>query len=312
MLAIGLMKTGGPEVLEILDLPEVNVDDHEVRVKVHAAAINPTDILARNGGHSARQKDFEPPYVPGMDIAGIVDQVGSKVDTGVKVGDSVMGMVVPKGSHGAYREQIVLNSRAVTQIPTERTFEEACTVPMNGLTALLSLELLGLSSGQTIAVTGAAGLYGSYVIQVSKNMGLQVVADAAEKDIDLVKSFGADHIVPRGDDVADNILNIFPNGVDGLADGAVLNEKVVKAVRSSGSFTSVRGYKGNGERGINFSETWVFSWDCKFDKLNKLRKLVDNGILTLRVADIYEPENISSAHARFEAGGTRGRLVIKF
>ena len=77
MRAIGLMKTGGPEVLEILDLPEVNADDHEVRVKVHAAAINPTDILARNGGHSARQKDFKPPYVPGMDIAGIIDQVGS-------------------------------------------------------------------------------------------------------------------------------------------------------------------------------------------------------------------------------------------
>ena len=119
---------------------------------------------------------------------------------------------------------------------------------MNGITALLSMELIGLSSGQTIAVSGAAGLYGSYVIQVSKNMGLQVVADAAEKDIDLVKSFGADHIVPRGDDVADNILNIFPDGVDGLADGAVLNEKVVKAVRSSGSFTSVRGYKGNRAR----------------------------------------------------------------
>ena len=312
MRAIGLMKTGGPEVLEILDLPEVNADDHEVRVRVHAAAINPTDILARNGGHSVRQKNFQPPYVPGMDIAGTVDQVGSQVDTGVKVGDPVMGMVVPKGSHGAYREQIVLNARAVSHLPKGRSFEEACTVPMNGLTALLSLELLGLSSGQTIAVTGAAGLYGSYIIQVSKNMGLQVVADAAEKDIDLVKSFGADHIVPRGDGVADNILDIFPDGVDGLADGAVLNEKVVKAVRSSGSFTSVRGYKGNGERNINFSETWVFSWDCNFDKLNDLRKLVDDGILKLRVADIYMPEDILSAHTRFEAGGIRGRLVIKF
>ena len=312
MRAIGLMNTGGPEVLEILDLPEVNADDHEVRGKVHAAAINPTDILARNGGHYARQKDFQPPYVPGMDIAGIIDQVGSKVDTGVKVGDPVMGMVVPKGSHGAYREQIVLNSRAITHIPNGRSFEEACTVPMNGLTALLSLELLGLSSGQTIAVTGAAGLYGSYVIQVSKNMGLQVVADAAEKDVDLVKSFGADHVVLRGDSVADNILNIFPDGVDGLADGAVLNEKVVKAVRSSGSFTSVRGYKGNGERDINFTETWVFNWDCKFEKLNELKRLVDDGILKLRVADTYLPEDISSAHTRFEAGGTRGRLVIKF
>lgn len=312
MRAIGLVKTGGPEVLEIIDLPEVIAVDEEVRVRVHAASINPTDILARNGGHAERQKEFSPPYVPGMDIAGVVDQVGPNVETGVKIGDSVMGMAIPKGSHGAYREQIVLKAKSVVPIPQGASFEEASTLPMNGLTATLSLELLGLRKGQTLAVTGAAGVYGGFIIQLAKYQGLNVIADASKNDIDLVKSFGADIVVPRGDQVANSFLENFPQGVDGLADGAVLKEKVTKAVKSGGSFTSVRGYKGTGERDINFSETWVFTWDGQFEKLNELRKLVDSRILTLRVADIYPPEKIADAHKRFEAGGTRGRLVIKF
>src|SRR5262245_20499983 len=98
-------------------------------------------------------------------------------------------------------------------------------LPMNGLTARQSLDLLGLSPGQTLAVTGAAGAYGGYVVQLAKVEGLTVIADASEADHALVASLGADIVVRRGDDVAMRILEHFPNGVDGLADGAVLNTR---------------------------------------------------------------------------------------
>jgi NADPH2:quinone reductase len=98
---------------------------------VHSAAVNPTDILARDGSRAAQQKVDPPPYVPGMDAAGIVDEVGDGASTGVKVGDAVIAMVIPKGSHGAYREQIVLNARAVVAAPKSTTHAEACTLPMN-------------------------------------------------------------------------------------------------------------------------------------------------------------------------------------
>src|SRR6266436_3892834 len=146
-----------------------------------------------------------PPYVPGMDAAGIVDEVGEGVATGVKVGDAVMAMVVPKGSHGAYRSQIVLAARAVVPAPAGSTHVEACTLPMNGLTARQSLDLLGLSAGQTLAVTGAAGAYGGYVVQLAKAEGLTVIADASEADHALVASLGADIVVRRGNDVATRI-----------------------------------------------------------------------------------------------------------
>ena len=104
----------------------------------------------------------------------------------------------------------------------------------------------------------------------------------------------------------------FPEGVDGLADGALLNEKAVAAVKNGGSFTAVRGYQGTGERDINFTQTWVRTQDCMYEKLDDLRKLVNAKKISLRLADIYSPSQVSEAHKRFEGGGVRGRLVIKF
>ncbi len=138
------MVHGGPKVLQVVDVPEVNAGAGQV----HAAAVNPTDTMARNGSRAEAQKKDPPPYIPGMDIAGIVDQVGEGVTTGVKVGDRVMAMVCPDGQHGAYREQIVLEQRAVVAAPAGASHEEACTLPMNGLTARLSLDLMGPKPGR--------------------------------------------------------------------------------------------------------------------------------------------------------------------
>jgi NADPH2:quinone reductase len=312
MRAVGYTVYGGPEVLQVVDLPEVHAGPGQVRVRIHAAAVNPTDTMARNGARAEQQKAEAQPYVPGMDAAGVVDEVGDGVATGVQVGDAVMAMVIPKGSHGAYREQIVLDARAVVPAPAGTTHVEACTLPMNALTARQSLDLLGLSAGQTLAVTGAAGAYGGYVVQLAKVEGLTVIADASEADHELVAALGADIVVRRGDDVAARIREHFPNGVDGLADGAVQNERVISAVRDGGAFTSVRGFKGEPQRGIRFTVTSVRTYDGEFEKLDRLRQLVESGAITLRVAGTYPPERAADAHQRLQTGGTRGRLVIEF
>jgi NADPH2:quinone reductase len=107
MRAVGLFTHGGPEVLQVVELPEVHAGPGQVRIRVHAATVNPTDVMTRNNGT----------HVPGMEAAGIVDEVGSGVPDRLKVGDAVMAIVVPKGSHGAYREQIVLDARSVVRAP---------------------------------------------------------------------------------------------------------------------------------------------------------------------------------------------------
>lgn len=312
MRAIGLLRHGGPEVLQIVDLPQLSAGPGEVRIRVHAATVNPTDLGARNGSRAEQQKAYPPPYVPGMEAAGIIDQIGDGVPERLTLGDAVMAIVVPQGSHGAYREQIVLDARSVVRAPAGKTYAEAATLPMNGLTARRSLDLLGLTRGQVLAVTGAAGAYGGYVIQLAKADGLTVIADASEKDEPLVASLGADIVVRRGDDVASRFREHFPQGVDGLADGAALSALVIPAVRDGGAFTSVRGFQGDPQRNIRFTTTQVRSYVQEWEKLDELRRQVESGAITLRIAQLYPADGASEAHRRLEAGGTRGRLVIQF
>ena len=310
MRGVGVIEFGGPEALQVVELPEVHADAGEVRIRVHAVAVNPTDTMLRNGGRAEALREVPPPYIPGMDLAGVIDEVGP--DTSFAVGDAVMAMVVPNASQGAYRESIVLSADAVVRVPEGASPVEACTLPMNGLTARQSLDQLALQAGQTIAVTGAAGCYGGYVVQLAKAEGLRVIADASEADERLVAGLGADVVVRRGDDVAARFREAAPDGVDGLADGAVQSELVVAAIRDGGGFASVRGWGGNGERGIAFHRTMVTSYDHRADLLDRLRRQAEDGTLTLRVAATYPAEQASEAHARLEAGGTRGRCVIVF
>ena len=313
MRAIGIMRYGGPEVLEIIDVEEVNAGHEEIRIKNFASTVNPTDIVARSGMIAKFRKD-DPvfPSVPGMDVAGIVDQIGEAVSADIKIGDRVMGMVIPNGNHGAYREQLILNQSAVVLAPKNSSHEEASTLPMNSLTARLSLDLLNLKSGQIIAVTGGPGAYGGYVIQLAKADGLIVIADSSDSDESLLKDLGADIIISREKSFVDQIRKHFPDGVDGLADGALLNEKAIDAVKDGGSFTSIRGFKGSPQRDIKFSSTWVTAYNCNYEKLDKIRQQVEDGLVTLRIADTVDPENAAEAHKRLEGGGTRGRMVIKW
>jgi NADPH:quinone reductase-like Zn-dependent oxidoreductase len=204
-----------------------------------------------------------------------------------------------------------LSADAVAPIPEGVSLVEAATLPMNGLTARQTLDQLALQPGQTLAVTGAAGCYGGYVIQLAKQAGLRVIADASPSDEALVRSFGADVVVPRGADIATQIRQVAPHGVDGLADGSYQCEQAIGAVRDGGGFATVRGWSMQ-ERGIVCHATWVRQYNHRADVLHQLRQNVHMGVITLRVAATYAPEQAGQAHRRLEAGGTRGRLVLVF
>lgn len=313
MRGVGVIEFGGPEALQVVELPEVHAGPGEVRLRVYAATVNPTDTFVRGGARAdALRASGPPPYIPGMDAAGVIDEIGEGAETDLAVGDAVMAMVIPRGSHGAYRESIVLAADSVARAPAGASHAEASTLPMNGLTARLSLDQLALQPGQTLAVTGAAGCYGGYMVQLGKADGLTVVGDASPADEQLVRDLGADIVVPRGDDIAEQIRKTAPSGVDALADGAVQNELAVGAVRDGGGYASVRGWRGTGERGIEFHTTMVFSYDRRADLLDQLRQQTEDGLVSRRVAATYPPEEAAETHRRLKQGGTRGRFVITF
>jgi NADPH2:quinone reductase len=309
MKAIGVTEFGGPDALHVVELPDPEAGPGQVRIRVHAAAVNPTDTGLRSG---ARAVDVPPPYVPGMDVAGVLEQIGPGASTDLEVGQHVMAIVVPHGQTGGYAELVVVPAESVVRVPAGATYAEAATLPMNGLTTVQALDLLGLEPGQTLAITGAAGAVGGYAMQLGKVGGLRVVADAAPADEQLVKDLGADVVVRRGPEFAERVREVVPEGADGVVDAALLNELVIPAVRDGGRIASVRGFKGDAERGITFHPVTVRSYAREHGKLDRLRLLAETGQVTLRVARTLPAERATEAHRILEAGGTRGRLVLEF
>jgi NADPH:quinone reductase-like Zn-dependent oxidoreductase len=317
MRAIGFTEFGGPEVFRELRLDELHAGPGEVRIRIRAAAVNPSDSLTRSG----RTKQLlaeqvpdlaypPPPYVVGWDIAGVIDEVGPDTAGDCAVGDRVCA-VTPMGL-GGYAEHAVVSARSAVPAPANADDAAACTLPMNGLTARVAVDRLGLPAGATVAVTGAAGTLGGYVVQLAKADGLRVVADASEADEALVRSLGADEIVRRGDDVAKRIRQVCPDGVDGLVDCAVQDDLVLDAVRDGGAIATVRFFAGSTERDITWHPVFVGEHVTDQARLDHLRQQVEDGALTLRVAETFPAEQAAEAHRRLEAGGVRGRLVLTF
>ena len=312
MKAIGLMEFGGPEVLRELTLPDREPGPGQVRIRVRAAAVSPTDTLLRAGYRSDRLAGLEPPYIPGMDAAGVIDAVAPDV-TGWQPGQDVMAVVIPqRPDGGAYAGQLIVPATWIARIPAGATYAEASTLPMNGLTALATLDRLALKPGGVLAVTGGAGAFGGYLIALAVARGLEVIADSSEQDEELVRSFGAQHLVRRGKDVADRIRDLRPGGVDAVADGALLDEAIFPAIKDGGQLAVVRGWHGAVDRDITVQSIRVHQHVAESAKHDQLRQQAEDGVLALRVAGIYPAAEAAEAHRRFEAGGVRGRLVLTF
>ncbi|MEE6295424.1 NADP-dependent oxidoreductase [Georgenia wangjunii] len=309
MRAIGVRTTGGPDQLEVLDIPEPEPGPGEIRIAVRAATVNPTDTILRAGMREL--PDLALPYIPGMDAAGTIDAIGDGVE--LSVGDRVAAVVNPHTSRGgAYAEKIVVPAESVARVPDGVDLVEAATLPLNGLTAWRALEVMRVPDAGTIAVTGAAGAVGGFAVQLAVHHGLRVVADAKPDDVDLVRSFGADVVLERGDGFPAAVRDREPGGVDALLDAAVMGPAVLPAVRDGGVIAAVRGFDGEPERGIDVYVVRPVSYLGKGAWLDELFDLAAQEILTLRVARTFPAEDAAEAHRALEAGGVRGRLVLTF
>jgi NADPH:quinone reductase-like Zn-dependent oxidoreductase len=284
--------------------------EDEVRIAVKAAAVNPTDLgLTQHG-----DPEHPPPWTPGMDAAGTIETTGPGVER-FKVGEQVMAALTPRRPEGgAQAELIVVPAASVVPIPEGASLQEASTLPMNGLTARLGLEMLGLGPGDTLAVSGGAGLLASYVIGLARERELRVIADAAEADVELVRSFGADEVVPRGAEFAAHVRAVAPEGADGLYDTALLGAEAFGALRDGGGMAVVRGWDDSvpAERGIRIHKVMVRTVLDRTDWLLELRDLAQVGRIALRVAGEYSPEDADEAQQAMAAGGLRGRALIVF
>jgi NADPH:quinone reductase len=311
MRAVTFSRFGGPEVMEVSDLPEPQPTSGELRIRVAAATVNPTDISFRSGRQAGQVGDLKPPYTPGMELAGVVDAVGEGVEW--RPGDRVMAIVNPRRSGGgAQQEKVVVPAKSVARVPQGATLEAAATIPMNGLTVRRAFDMLALKPGQTLAVTGAAGAVGGYAVELGVAEGLRVIAVAGPNDEQLVKDMGAALFIPRGDDVAQRIRAAYPGGVDAVIDAANIHGPILAAIKDGGALAVVRAFEGQTERGIAVHHVRVGEYYENQDALDALGRLASEGKLTLRVSETFPPERTAEAQQKLAAGGVRGRLLIVF
>ncbi len=217
MKAIVQDEYGPPEVLEPRDIDTPGIKDQEVLVRVRAAAVHPGDLFFMEGvpyvfriGFGLRGPRRK---VPGFDVAGIVEAVGTKVK-GLRPGDEVFG-----NGKGTCAEYAAASENALASRPADLTFEQAAAVPTSAVAALRGIRDAGkVRPGQKVLINGASGGVGTYAVQIAKALGADVTGVCSTRNVDLVRSIGADHVIdytredftqggPRYDLILDNVAN---------------------------------------------------------------------------------------------------------
>ena len=314
MRAIGFMEFGGPEVLRVIDRPDPTPTEGEVVVAVAASTINPTDLMTLSGLRAPMMKDLSPPYTAGMDFSGHVVSVGTGVSS-LTPGQPVIGVVSPRRpAGGAHAAQVCVPAASVAPVNPNTDLVAAATVPMNALTALLSFELLGLQPGQTVLITGAAGMLGSLAAEIGMLDGYDVLASAGEKDWAFLRSLGIDNILPRDGGLVEAVRALRSEGVDGMIDGALIGREVAHLVRDGGGIVSPRASYQIDDARLNVSYVQVTKGIEDEEKILRIGRLLDEGRLTPRVAadGVFPVDEAADAYRMAGNGGVRGRVVITF
>lgn len=311
MHAIGFDTYGAPQVLHPVNLPDPTPGAGEVLVRVAAAGVAPVDAMARSGLLAALYERQQPPFVPGMEIAGTVEVLGIGVSDGeLSAGTPVAAFVDFKGAHGGYSELLALPAESVVRAPAGLSMPEAATTVLNPLTARNALDALDLPAGAMLLVTGAAGAVGGYLVQLAAHAGLRVVAQASAGNEKLVRDLGAAWFVPRDADLAQAVKAQLPDGVDAVVDTANIGVAVADAVRDGGQYAALRPSTDETGRGIAVKGLNVRQRATDHAAIAALRDLFDQGVLTARLGEVVPARDAARAHELLETGGLRGRIAL--
>lgn len=316
MKAIVYEKYGPPEILRYEDVEKPAINSDEVLVKIFASSINFGDnALIRGTPFVARLWSglFKPKYkIPGGDIAGIIEEVGEKV-TQFSTGDHVYGDISSFG-FGAYAEYVSVPEKAVTHKPNNLSFEEAAAVPQYGVVALQGLRDAGqLKQGQKVLINGASGGIGTFAVQIAKSFGAEVIGVCSTKNLELVSSLGADHVIDytqedftKSEDKYDLILDIVAN--------RSITE-YTSVLNPNGSYVAVAFNASSLLLGsiismISGKKVKSLVHKHNIDDLIVMRELIESGKVVSVIDRRYRLEEVPQAFKDFEESHPSGKAVI--
>lgn len=317
MKAVVLTRFGGPDAFEVQTLPVPPVGSRQVRVRVHATAINPLDYQIRRGDYA----DYVPlPAITGHDVSGVVESVGAEV-TEFAPGDEVYYTVKIFGGAGSYAEFHVADVELVGRKPRNVSHVEAASLTLVGGTVWEAfVSRAALRVGETILIHGGAGGVGTIAIQVAKAIGARVITTARAKDHDFVRSLGADDAIDyTSTDYVDAVNTLTAGrGVDVVFDtigGDTLTRsplvlapygRVVSLVDIAAPQNLIEAW------GRNASYHFVFTRQNR-GKLDELTNLVERGLVRPVIGAVLPLERLAEGHEVLETGsrrGLRGKVVI--
>jgi NADPH2:quinone reductase len=305
MRAAVVKKVGGPEAVEIVEVPLPEPGPFQVRIKVAAAALNPADAAVWAGVFGPLE-EMEHAGL-GLDAAGTIDAVGlgALLEVGTPVIAFDSGALRPTKAQAEYLV-VPLNSIAVAPEGMDLTL--AATIPLNAMTAAQALDQLPLRPRDTLLVTGAGGAVGGYAVELARTRGVRVVAQGRPEDEGFLRGHGATWFVSREEELSEAVHRFVPLGVDGVLDAAALGEPALAAVRDGGIFVSVRvDVLPQPRRGVVVRN---IAASPEAARLAYLSALAEVGLLTPRVARTYPLAEAAEAHAQLARGGLRGRIVL--
>ncbi|MFW6090283.1 MAG: NADP-dependent oxidoreductase [Actinomycetota bacterium] len=288
---------GGPESIEIIDVPAVEPGPGQVLVEIAAATVNPVDLAVAAGFFHGLGLVDQPHHTGlGWDFAGVVAAAGPDVD--LPVGSRVAGLVAGfDRDYGTYAERLVVQASDTAVVPDGLDLTTAATVPLNGLAAAQLVDLLGDGEGRSLLVTGAAGAVGGYVVPLAQDRGWRVTGLARAEDEEFVRGLGAEFTAAASP------------GWDAVADGAVLQEQGLALVRDGGLFVGVRpGAAPAEERGVTVR---VVVTQPDGARLAELLEATASGRLPARVHAVLPLDQVAAAHREVAKGGVRGRYVLQ-
>jgi NADPH:quinone reductase-like Zn-dependent oxidoreductase len=298
MKAIQFSQFGGPEVLELVDVPDPHPGPGQIRVAVRAVGVNPIDWKVRSGAMGG-----DLPKRTGQEVAGVVDELGDGVE-GVSVGDEVFGGAA--GGGGAAEYALVENFAAV---PPSLDFAGAAALPVAVETAVRTLHALGVGEGQTLLINGASGSVGIAAVQFARARGARVIGTASAANADYIRSFGAEPTT-YGDGLADRVWELAPDGVDRALDaaGGGALPALVELTGGPQHVVTIADYPGAQATGVEFSGGMgpTRSWHA----LGDAAELIKAGKFSLPVAQTFPLADIAEAHRISESGHPRGKLVL--
>lgn len=298
-LAVAFDSYGGPDVLRTIDVPVEQTGPGQVRVRVHAAGVNPVDCKLRRGYFEGKA-DVTFPARLGNEFAGVVDQTGP--DVGIATGTEVLGFT----SGQAYAQFVVVGADQVTPKPAELPFDVAGGLSAVGQTAYHAVRELAVGEGDTLLVHAAAGGVGTVATQLARRLGATVIGTASERNHDYLRSLGAQPVT-YGAGLADRVRRLAPSGVDAVLDaigddGAIEASLVLAKQRDRIGTLGREDVSRFGIRRLRGTRSAAV--------LTELADLVAGGALRLPVWRTFPLAGAADAHREVEAGHVRGKVVL--